>query len=104
MRGSSPPGGSWRPGTPIPPFSTALPGAWSRRSANSIGITLTERAFSVDEAKTAREAFLTSTTALVKPVTRIDGTGIGDGEIGPVTEKLLEFYLDHMLNPEGGRP
>ncbi len=68
------------------------------------GITLTERAFSVDEAKTAREAFLTSTTALVKPVTRIDGTGIGDGEIGPVTEKLLEFYLDHMLNPEGGRP
>ena len=65
------------------------------------GITFVERALTVDEAKTAREAFLTSTTGLVKPVTQIDGVDIGTGGIGPVTEKLLEHYLAHMLRPEG---
>lgn len=65
------------------------------------GIAFVERAFTIDEAKTAREAFLTSTTGLVKPVIQIDGTDIGAGGIGPVTEKLLEHYLDHMLKPEG---
>lgn len=65
------------------------------------GIAFVERAFTIDEAKTAREAFLTSTTGLVKPVIQIDGTDIGAGRIGPVTEKLLEHYLDHMLKPEG---
>lgn len=67
------------------------------------GISFVERAFTIDEAKAAREAFLTSTTGLVKPVVQIDGTAIGAGGIGPVTEKLLEHYLDHMLKPDGGR-
>lgn len=61
------------------------------------GIMFVERAFTVAEAKMAREAFLTSTTSLVKPVIRIDDADVGDGSIGPVTEALLEYYLDHML-------
>ncbi len=68
------------------------------------GTTFVERAFTADEAKAAREAFLTSTTSLVKPVVRVDDTQIGDGGIGPVTETLLECYLDHMLQQEGERP
>lgn len=68
-------------------------------------IPLVERGFTVDEAKVAREAFLTSTTLLVKPVIRIDDINVGDGAIGPITESLLEFYLGHMSKqPESGRP
>jgi D-alanine transaminase len=57
------------------------------------GIGWAERAFSVDEAKAAREAFLTSSTAAVLPVTRIDGQPIGDGRPGPIASRLREHYL-----------
>ncbi len=61
------------------------------------GCRLVERPFTVSEAKSAAEAFLTSTTSVVKPVVRIDDTMIGDGKIGPLTEDLLDFYAGHML-------
>ena len=38
-----------------------------------------ERSFSVDEAKRAREAFVTAATAIVTPVVQIDDTVIGNG-------------------------
>ncbi len=62
----------------------------------SEGIVFEERRFSVAEAKEAAEAFLTSTTSLVLPVTRIDGQAIGDGKPGPLTTKLREGYLRHL--------
>jgi branched-chain amino acid aminotransferase len=40
----------------------------------------------------ADECFLTNTTVEVLPVTRVDGTAIGDGKPGPVTGKLLAAY------------
>jgi D-alanine transaminase len=54
------------------------------------------RGFSVDEARGAAEAFLTSTTSLVKPVIAIDGTTVGTGGIGPLTSRLLQAYLEHI--------
>lgn len=66
--------------------------------AGGRGCRLVERPFTVAEAKSAAEAFLTSTTSVVKPVVRIDDTMIGDGEIGPLTEELLNFYAGHMLS------
>jgi len=54
-----------------------------------------ERAFSVDEAKAAAEAFLTGTTAFVMPVTRIDDSAIGDGVPGPFSLRLLADYMAH---------
>lgn len=59
-------------------------------------LALVERAFSVDEAHSAAEAFLTSTTSTCKPVVRIDDRVIGDGRIGPVTDRLLRTYLRHL--------
>lgn len=56
--------------------------------AREAGMALVERPFSVDEAKAAREAFVTSTTSFVKPVVRIDDTVIGDGKPGPLSRKL----------------
>jgi D-alanine transaminase len=66
--------------------------------ARAHGIRLVERAFGVEEAKAAAEAFLTSTTSWVKPVVRIDDTVIGDGRIGPMSQKLLTFYANHVAS------
>src|SRR3954470_6080630 len=41
---------------------------------------------------TAKEAFITSTTRELSPVTRIDDRVIGDGRPGAITMKLLEGY------------
>ncbi len=62
------------------------------------GCSLVERAFSVAEAKAAREAFLTSTTAELLPVVRIDGDPVGDGRPGPLSRRLREFYLAHAAS------
>jgi D-alanine transaminase len=56
------------------------------------GIRLVERPFTPDEAKAAQEAFVTSTTAYVTPVVKIDGQPVGDGKPGPVTRRLQEHY------------
>jgi D-alanine transaminase len=62
----------------------------------SQGISFEERPFSVAEAKDAAEAFLTSTTSLVLPVTRIDGRAVGDGKPGRITAILRDLYLRHV--------
>ncbi len=59
------------------------------------GYRLVERAFTVAEAKAAREAFLTSTTADLLPVVRIDGAPVGEGRPGPLVLKLRAAYLAH---------
>jgi D-alanine transaminase len=56
------------------------------------GIALIERPFSLEEAKAAKEAFLTSTTSNVMPVIEIDGSPIGNGHPGTVTRALSELY------------
>lgn len=53
-----------------------------------------ERPFTVDEAKGADEAFITSATTFVMPVVEIDGARIGDGKPGPVATRLREIYIE----------
>lgn len=65
------------------------------RLAATHGIRLVERPFSLEEARQATEAFLTSTTSWVKPVVRIDGRPVGDGAVGPLTERLLAWYAEY---------
>ncbi len=60
------------------------------------GYDLEERAFSVEEAKAAKEAFLTSSTSLVLPITELDGQPIGNGHPGILTGKLRQHYIDYM--------
>jgi D-alanine transaminase len=59
------------------------------------GYRLLERPFTVAEAKAAREAFLTSTTADLLPVVRIDGALVGEGRPGPLAQKLRAAYFAH---------
>jgi len=79
------------------------------RIAAEHGITLREGSFTLADAMAAAEAFVTSTTSLVKPVVCIDNTMIGNGDVGPLTERLLDYYLSHMGEPPSaavcdGRP
>ena len=64
--------------------------------ANANGWQLVEKPFSVEEAKAADEAFLTSSTALIKPVGQIDDTQIADGKVGPVTIAIGQLYRDFL--------
>ena len=52
------------------------------------GLTLVERAFSVAEAQGAREAFITSTSYLVMPVTQIDDRVVANGRPGTLSRML----------------
>ncbi len=56
------------------------------------GLTLEERAFTIDEAKSAREAFITSAGSIVMPVVRIDGQSIGNGAPGILSMQLRAAF------------
>ncbi len=59
---------------------------------NEQGLRLVERPFSLTEALGAAEAFQTSSSSFVMPVTRIDGQPIGSGKPGKLTMRLREIY------------
>jgi D-alanine transaminase len=58
------------------------------------GISLEERPFSVAEALSAREAFMTAASAFVLPVVEIDGVGIGAGRPGPIARTFRVLYIE----------
>jgi D-alanine transaminase len=64
------------------------------RFAREAQMVVEERPFTIEEAKRADEAFITSASAFVMPVVDIDGTAIGGGKPGPVATRLREIYLD----------
>ncbi|MDB4927293.1 aminotransferase class IV [Mucilaginibacter sp.] len=61
------------------------------------GITIREKEISLEDLKQCKEAFITSSTKNILPVTEIDGQIIGNGHAGDVTialaEKLKEFVF-----------
>ena len=61
--------------------------------AAEAGHPVSERPFTVDDVKQAREAFITAASTFVMPVVAIDGQTIGDGRPGPVSERLRALYL-----------
>jgi D-alanine transaminase len=56
------------------------------------GRKITERSFTLEEAKNAAEAFVTAATGLVTPVTEIDGVKLGSGKPGPITRGVQKLY------------
>ena len=62
--------------------------------AKTLGLAVVERPFTVEEAKEAREAFITSATNIVMPVVRIDETVIGSGKPGPFALRLRSLFYD----------
>jgi len=62
--------------------------------AAKLGVAFQERAFTVEEARTAREAFITSATSLVTPVVTIDGAPVANGHPGSVAHSLRAAFFD----------
>jgi D-alanine transaminase len=59
------------------------------------GLKLAERAFTVEEAYGAREAFVTSASLIVMPVVQIDGRPVGNGAPGLVATALRRDFHRH---------
>ncbi len=87
------------------PTSNAILGGITRqtliRLAREDGIEVVERPFTIEEAKAAREAFISSTTNFVRPITQIDDKVIGNGEPGETSRRLLGLYLAYMRDGIG---
>lgn len=64
------------------------------------GIPFDETPFTLAELRRAREAFITSATSFVRPITKLDGAPVGDGKVGPVVRRLFELFARHV---KGGR-
>lgn len=64
--------------------------------AAELALEVKEQAFSVKDALSAKEAFLTSSTNFVMPVISIDGTPIGWPEPGHVSKKLVDAYWRYV--------
>jgi D-alanine transaminase len=62
--------------------------------AREAGMKVEERPFTPDEARAAKEAFITGAGTLVLPVIAVDGKPVGDGAPGPVATKLRRLYIE----------
>ncbi|ABI77993.1 putative D-alanine aminotransferase [Hyphomonas neptunium ATCC 15444] len=60
------------------------------------GFTITERAFTPEEAVNASEVFTSSAGAMIAPVVTLDGRPVGDGRPGPVTRRVQKLYYEAM--------
>jgi len=69
--------------------------------ARANNIKVIEKPFSLADAKNAAEAFITSTSANVLPVVKLDDVAIGKGKPGPVTQKLMSLYHAHIFAQTG---
>ena len=56
------------------------------------GIDVQEATLFPADLETADEAFITSTTRELSPVTKIDDRAVGTGKVGPITNRMLEGY------------
>ena len=73
------------------------------RLAHAAQLAADERPFTLAEALAADEAFLTSTTAPILPVVRIDGNAVGSGNTGPVVRRLAELVWNEVARQTGWR-
>ena len=62
------------------------------RLAAALNLTYKEQAFTKQQAKSAKEAFISAATNLVMPVIQIDDVVIGSGKPGPITKKLRHIF------------
>jgi branched-subunit amino acid aminotransferase/4-amino-4-deoxychorismate lyase len=60
------------------------------------GVEVREAVVWPDDLRGAGEAFITSSIRGVVPVSRVDGSPVGDGRPGPVTRRLMERYAEHL--------
>ena len=77
--------------------SAILPGCTRKavvKLAEDRQLRVEERAFTIEEALKAKEAFITSASSFVQPVVTIDGKAVADGKPGPMATRLREIYIE----------
>ena len=57
-----------------------------------------ERTLGLNELEGADEAFVTSTSKRVLPVTKIDDRGVGDGKVGERTKKIMQLFDEYTAS------
>jgi D-alanine transaminase len=62
---------------------------------NSQGFRLVETRFTLDEALTADEVFISAASSYVLPVVKIDDQEINTGTPGELTLRLQEIYMEY---------
>ena len=86
------------------PLGNAILGGVTRLTviecARNLQMRVIEEAFTKEDALRAREAFITSASALATPVISIDGHPIADGRPGPVALRLRAAYIARMEGHE----
>ena len=65
--------------------------------AKEAQIKIEERPFTIEAAKKAAEAFVSSATTFIGPVVEIDNQKIGDGRPGKQSLRLREIYINESM-------
>jgi len=80
----------------IPPLTESIlhgvTQGFLRECASGVSLKMIEEPFNVETLRRADEAFLSSTATEVLAVTRLDGHLIGDGSVGPCTQRLYAEF------------
>ena len=69
--------------------------------AREAQIEIVERPFTAEEARAAPEMFLSSTTAPLLPIVKLDGDIVGSGQPGPVTRRLGQLVWAELVRQTG---
>ena len=80
-----------------PKYADVLEGITRRtilQLANDLGIASVERHIDRTEVYIADEAFLTGTGAQLAWVSEVDGRTIGNGKIGPISQKIQKLFFN----------
>lgn len=89
------------------PAQNVLPGI-TRRSVldicGALDIPVAEVPLSVEHLLAADEVFITSTAGGVMPVTKVDQTVIGRGDVGELTIRIKDEYWRRHADPEWSTP
>tara|TARA_Y100000817_G_scaffold103247_1_gene80896 strand:- start:85 stop:1008 length:924 start_codon:yes stop_codon:yes gene_type:complete len=78
-----------------PPLQNILPGITRKKIINlakQLGLKVEEKNLTLEEVHSAEEAFFTSTSRIITPISSIDGISIGTAIPGNMTQKLLIEY------------
>lgn len=83
-----------------------LPGvtrAAAIEAARRLGLTVEERAFTVEEMYGAQEVFFASTTLWTYPVVSVEGRPVGPGKPGPVVKMIREALYEEFRGAPAAR-
>lgn len=69
---------------------------------NELNLPVEEREIDRTEVYVAKEAFLCATGAEIAPITSVDKIPLGNGKVGPITQKIMKLYFDIVrgINPK----